>query len=110
MFVKKVFESLGIKLPRTSREQFWIGVSVSKDELIPGDLLFFGKNRRPESINHVGIYIGNNRFMHFSSSKKGLAVDSLDSNYFRNRFVGAKRVLKNSVLFNLSSFSEDIGS
>jgi LysM repeat protein len=110
MFVKKVFESLGIKLPRTSREQFWIGVSVSKDELIPGDLLFFAKNRRPESINHVGIYIGNNRFMHFSSTKKGLAVDSLDSNYFRNRFVGAKRVLKNSVLFNLSSFSEDIGS
>ncbi|WP_156874779.1 LysM peptidoglycan-binding domain-containing protein [Thermodesulfobacterium hveragerdense] len=110
MFVKKVFESLGIDLPRTSREQFWIGVSVSKDELIPGDLLFFAKNRRPESINHVGIYIGNNRFMHFSSTKRGLAVDSLDSNYFKTRFVGAKRVLKNSVLFNLSTFSEDVGS
>ncbi|QER42489.1 LysM peptidoglycan-binding domain-containing protein [Thermodesulfobacterium sp. TA1] len=110
MFVKKVFENLGLTLPRTSREQFMVGIPVPKEELIPGDLVFFVRNHRSERISHVGIYIGNNRFIHFSSTKKGLAIDSLDSNYFKTRFVGAKRVLKSSILFNLTSFPEDIGS
>lgn len=107
MFVKLVFEDFGINLPRTSREQFEIGIEVSRDELIPGDLVFFSRNGRKEGINHVGIYIGNNKFIHFSSSRKGLAIDSLESDYFKKRFIGAKRVLKNGIFFYL--FEKDLG-
>lgn len=107
MFVKLVFENLGISLPRTSREQFEMGIEVSREELIPGDLVFFSRNRRKEGINHVGIYIGNDRFIHFSSSRKGLAIDSLESEYFKKRFIGAKRILRNGIFFYM--FNKDLG-
>jgi len=98
MFVKLVYEELGIELPRTSREQFLVGIDVGKDELIPGDLLFFSRSGDKERINHVGIYIGNNKFIHFSSSKRGLSIDSLDEPYFSSKFVGAKRILNGEFL------------
>lgn len=98
MFVKLVYKKLGIELPRTSREQFRVGIKVEKDELIPGDLLFFSRYRNKRRISHVGIYIGDNKFIHFSSSRKGLAMDSLNETYFRSRFVGAKRILNGEIL------------
>lgn len=107
MFVKLVFEDLGISLPRTSREQFEIGIEVLREELIPGDLVFFSRNGRKEGINHVGIYIGNDRFIHFSSSRRGLAIDSLESDYFKRRFIGAKRILRNGIFFYM--FDKDLG-
>ena len=98
MFVKLVYKKLGIELPRTSREQFRVGIKVEKDELIPGDLLFFSRYRNKRRISHVGIYIGDNKFIHFSSSRKGLAIDSLNEAYFKSRFVGAKRILNGEIL------------
>ena len=98
MFVKLVYKKLGIELPRTSREQFRVGIKVEKDELIPGDLLFFSRYRNKRRISHVGIYIGDNKFIHFSSSRKGLAIDSLNEAYFRSRFIGAKRILNGEIL------------
>lgn len=96
MFVKLVYNELGIDLPRTAREQFKVGKIVSKDQLMPGDLVFFMTRGRYPS--HVGIYLGNNKFMHFSSSQKGLAIDSLNRPYFKKRFIGARRVLDDRIL------------
>lgn len=104
MFVKLVYEELGIELPRTSREQFLIGIDVEKEELIPGDLLFFSRYRDKERISHVGIYIGDNKFIHFSSRRKGLSIDSLDEPYFSERFVGAKRILNGEILEQFYKF------
>lgn len=95
-FVKLVFKELGINLPRSSAQQFMVGVPVEEHELIPGDLVFF--RTRGKNISHVGIYIGDNRFIHISSSRKRISIDSLDDPYFRKRYAGAKRVLNGEVL------------
>lgn len=95
-FVKLIYEEFGIKLPRSSAQQFQVGVYVEEDELMPGDLVFFKTNGR--TISHVGIYLGDNRFIHISSSRKRLSIDSLNDPYFRKRYVGAKRILNGEVL------------
>lgn len=95
-FVKLVYEELGIKLPRSSSQQYQVGVPVERNELIPGDLVFF--KTRGNQISHVGIYIGDNRFIHISSSRKRISIDSLEDPYFKKRYVGAKRVLNGEVL------------
>lgn len=95
-FVKYVFQEIGIKLPRSSAQQFQVGIAVNENELIPGDLVFF--RTRGKNISHVGIYIGDNRFIHISSSKKRVAIDSLEDPYFKKRYAGAKRVLNGEVL------------
>lgn len=88
-FVRRVFKRVGINLPRTSREQYTLGVDVSLDEIREGDLLFFSKRNR---INHVGIYIGNNLFIHAARKGKGVIVTKLDSPYVKKHLVGAKRI------------------
>ena len=102
MFVRLVYQRFGIDLPRTAREQFRVGKFVPKDKLLPGDLVFF--ITRGYYPSHVGIYIGDNKFMHFSSSKKGLTISSLNSKYFRKRYIGAKRVLNNELLKYFKKF------
>ncbi len=95
-FVKLVYEELGINLPRSSLQQYQVGVPVERSELIPGDLVFFKTNGK--RISHVGIYIGDNRFIHISSSRKRVSIDVLDDPYFQKRYAGAKRVLNGEVL------------
>lgn len=90
-FTMFVYKKLGIKLPRTARAQFNIGIPVSKKDLKLGDLVFFRTYASYPS--HVGIYIGNGKFIHFSSAFHGLAISSLNDRYFRRRFVGARRIL-----------------
>ncbi|WP_457567383.1 C40 family peptidase [Desulfurobacterium sp.] len=90
-FTMRVYRKLGINLPRTARGQFNVGVPVDRKHLKVGDLVFFRTYARFPS--HVGIYIGDGKFVHFSSSNHGLAISSLNSRYFRRRFIGAKRVL-----------------
>lgn len=93
-FVKRVFSEVNIKLPRTSREQFEFGVFVPLEQLSEGDLLFFKRKKR---IGHVGIYIGDNMFIHAAGKGKGVIISSIDSPYFKKSFVGAKRLfIKNS--------------
>lgn len=89
-FVRYVYKQLGIELPRSSREMIKIGRKVAKDELRPGDLVFFNTNGK--SVSHVGIYMGNNKFVH-SSTSKGVVYTSLDSEYYAKRYVGARRIL-----------------
>lgn len=89
-FVKRTFGYFGIKLPRTAREQFNMGIPVI--ELAEGDLVFFTTYASYPS--HVGIYIGNDKFIHSSSYRSGgVRIDSLESNYYHKRYIGARRVV-----------------
>jgi len=89
-FVQYVFSRHGISLPRTSKEQYGIGTSVSKSDLKAGDLVFF--NTEGSGVSHLGIYIGNNQFIHASTSK-GVIISSLSNTYWAPRYYGAKRIL-----------------
>jgi peptidoglycan DL-endopeptidase LytE len=90
-YVQKVFRVVGVDLPRTAREQFGVGMEVARDALRLGDLVFFkhSKTKRPA---HVGIYIGNDQFIHSSTTKKKIKVDSLTTRYFSTRFIGGRRI------------------
>lgn len=91
-FVAKVYQFFDVSLPRTAREQSRMGVRVAKNELQEGDLVFFNTRR---AFGHVGIYIGNNEFIHASSGRssgKNVRIDSLDKPYYNKRFIKAVRV------------------
>ena len=83
-------EALGIELPRTSREMGTRGTKVARADLAPGDPVFFQTGRHPNS--HVGIYIGDNKFVHSPSTGSTIRVDDLDSGYWEKRFTGARRL------------------
>lgn len=90
-FVQRVFKVFGIELPRTTQEQFRVGHAVSRNNLRYGDLVFFKRGRvnRPA---HVGIYIGNDKFIHTSLKKGTVIIDNLQKRYFASNFVGARRI------------------
>lgn len=90
-FVQKVYSFVGHPLPRSAREQYTVGEAIDKDELQTGDLLFFRTYASFPS--HVGIYIGNNLFIHASSRSKKIQIENLDTPYYVKRFIGAKRLL-----------------
>jgi cell wall-associated NlpC family hydrolase len=82
-------EVYNIKIPRTAEAQYNNGNKIRDSWRSPGDLVFF-KNFRGSGIDHVGIYLGDNRFVHASESN-GVVVSDLDENYYRKRYVGACR-------------------
>ena len=88
-FVRKIYQFFGINLPRTAREQSHVGKRVPRNELEEGDLVFFN-TRQP--VGHVGIYVGNNEFIHASFQNKEVRIDSLESPYYDKRFIRAVRV------------------
>jgi cell wall-associated NlpC family hydrolase len=90
-YVRKVFAYLNLELPRSAREQFREGVRVEKAELSIGDLVFFRTYAKYPS--HVGIYLGDNRFIHASSRDRKVKIDNLEAPYYVKRFIGAKRLL-----------------
>lgn len=90
-FVKYIYAKNGIKLPHDSRALFQCGSYVSKDNLQEGDILFFVNTYR-RGISHVGMYIGDGKFIHAATSRLGVRVDYLDSAYYRNHYFAAKRV------------------
>lgn len=89
-FVQHVFRELDVTLPRTAREQFHVGNAVAPGDLQKGDLLFFQTYARFPS--HVGIYLGNNKMIHASSRDRRVVISSVDTPYYRSRFIGAKRI------------------
>lgn len=89
-FVQHVFRELDVTLPRTAREQFHVGNPVASGDLQKGDLLFFHTYARFPS--HVGIYLGNNKMIHASSRDRRVVISSIDTPYYRARFIGAKRI------------------
>lgn len=91
-YVQKVYSLIGMNLPRSAREQFSEGNPVDKEELSIGDLVFFRTYASFPS--HVGIYLGNNLFIHASSRGKKVTIDSLETPYYFKRFIGAKRLIE----------------
>lgn len=91
-FVSHVFrQATGLTLPRTARAMSQNGEQITKTELKPGDLVFFNTLRR--AFSHVGIYLGDNRFIHASSSARGdVMVSDLTQQYWSKRFNGARRL------------------
>ena len=90
-FVQFVFQnSLGLQLPRTSAEMSQIGRPLDISELRPGDLVFFNTTHSPYS--HVGIYIGENRFVHAPKTGKAIMITSLNNKYWHAHFNGGRRI------------------
>ncbi len=82
--------ALGIDLPRVSREMAQDGEKVERTALVPGDLVFFG--RRGKRVDHVGIYIGEGRFLHAPRTGRDVTVSQLDTGYWSGKFLQARRV------------------
>lgn len=90
-FTMYVYKAAGINLPHSASEQSKIGLAVSKDNLKMGDLVFFETGGA--GISHVGIYIGNNMFIHASSGAGRVVTTSLSDNYYASRYRGATRIV-----------------
>jgi len=90
-FVSHVFrEGLGLVLPRSSKEMSKSGEAIGRNELRPGDLVFFNTMRN--AFSHVGIYLGDNQFVHAPRSGGRVRVEDLNHSYWNKRFDGARRV------------------
>lgn len=85
-------EAAGLRLPRTTRELIDIDAkNINRSDLQAGDLVYF--NSRGGRVSHIGIYVGENRFVHAPSSGGVVRIDKLDTPYWTKFYVGAKRVL-----------------
>jgi len=92
-FTTYVCKKNGINIPRRAISQSKYGKYVSRKNLKPGDLIFFDTSKRRKGyVNHVGIYLGNNKFIHASSAKKKVVITSLNKQFYSQRFKGGRRV------------------
>ena len=94
--IRLVWERLGLglsTLPRTAANMATLGLPVSLSDIKPGDLVFF--NTLGHNFSHVGVYLGEGRFLHASSGQRRVTLSSLSERYFRDRFEGARRLLTN---------------
>lgn len=90
-FLQYIFKENGILIPRLADEQYLLGKKAKTTELVAGDLVFFTTYEAGAS--HCGIYVGNGKFLHTSSSR-GVRIDSLDNVYWAPRFYGAKKIVE----------------
>jgi len=90
--VLAVYQLNGLDLPRVSRDQYAAGIPVGRDRMQKGDLVFFAKGK-DKPISHVGIYIGNGRFIHALRRGQTIRVESLSREYYANRYMGSRTYL-----------------
>lgn len=96
---------LDLRLPRTSRELAAVqGPRIAPERLAAGDLVFFGSSG---NVSHVGIYVGEGRFVHAPSTGGTVRLDHLDGSYWRDHYSGAKRVLNGSLSNNVTSVGRE---
>lgn len=96
-FIQYVFKkSLHVNLPRTAAEMAQVGREIGQDELKPGDLVFF--NTRGFRYSHVGIYLGNSKFIHSPRTGKNIQVANMSQSYWVSRYNGARRVTRGAQL------------
>lgn len=91
-FTYYVFSLFDRELNRTATGQLENGVPISRSELLPGDLIFFYNGQVSTPVSHVGIYVGEGRFIHASTNSYQVQYDSLESNYYSNAYVYARRI------------------
>jgi len=89
--VKYVYALAGIAMPHNAAQQYKYGVPVTRDELKPGDLVFF------DELRHNGIYVGDGRFVHAGSTGGTVGVSRLDDSWFKVRWVGARRLTADGI-------------
>ena len=90
-FMQYIFrKAFAVNLPRTSAEQANVGVAVNRSQLQPGDMVFF--RTAGSRISHVGMYIGNDRFIHAPRTGKRIEITSLSNRYWSARYATARRV------------------
>jgi len=87
-----VYQLNGLNLPRSSTEQYMLGMPVERKELEKGDLVFFSSSGA-KKVSHVGLYRGDDRFIHAPGKGKTIRVDSLSDGYYDSRYSGARRYL-----------------
>lgn len=100
-FTQQVFREQSVKLPRTAREQFYVGTEVMRGDLKKGDLVFFQTYANFPS--HVGIYLGNRKMIHASSREHRVVISTMDTPYYLSRYLGARRMtntVSDSIDFN----------
>ncbi|CUV65701.1 conserved exported hypothetical protein, putative endopeptidase [Sulfurovum sp. enrichment culture clone C5] len=91
-FTSYLYKKEGINIPRTAFAQFNSGKKIDRSDLQKGDLVFFDTSKKMTGkVNHVGLYIGNNQFIHASSAKHKVVVATLSGGFYSNRFMGARR-------------------
>jgi cell wall-associated NlpC family hydrolase len=90
--VQYVFAQYGIAVPRIVEEQYEIGDEVDSSDIKPGDLIFFNTKRWGDGASHVAISIGGDNFVHAPNSTGAVRVETLGSNYWGSRYIGARRV------------------
>lgn len=84
----------GVHLPRDAEPQFlYLKNNISIHKIQPGDLVFFSSGEDLSDVSHVGVYVGNDRFLHASKSVGKVIISSIKSEYFQKRFMGARRIL-----------------
>jgi peptidoglycan endopeptidase LytE len=106
-FVQQVFREMEVSLPRTAREQFTEGNEVPHGDLQKGDLVFFRTYASYPS--HVGIYLGNSKMIHASSRDRRVVISTMNTPYYRSRFIGAKRIAKiNPEIFRFDDLIDGI--
>ncbi|MDE2144044.1 MAG: C40 family peptidase [Elusimicrobia bacterium] len=93
-FVGRVFREHGVRLPRTSAAMSELGAPVSSSaDLRMGDLLFFSGSKGGRKVGHVAIYVNNGVFIHQANPGEGVRMESLYSDYYRKRYLKARRVV-----------------
>lgn len=108
-FTKYVFNTVGISLPRYSGHQANIGKKIKFSQMQKGDLVFFDTTKKfRKKVNHVGIFIGDNKFIHASSAKKKVVITSFSKKkFYKNKFLYARRVVNTNESFALNSIKKD---
>lgn len=99
-FILYIFDQYNVDLPRTSKDQAKEGTKVDQADLKHGDLVFFNTNGR--DISHAGIYVGDGKFAH-SSSSKGVRISKLSEDYYAKRYVTARRVISEEVYADMTN-------
>lgn len=88
-FTRVAYYLAGVSIPRVAQDQFNHGREIAREELKPGDLVFFGTG--PDNVGHVGMYIGDSKFVHAPRTGLSITTTSLDETYYAGRYQGARR-------------------
>jgi cell wall-associated NlpC family hydrolase len=92
-YVMYVYEKNGIQLPRSVKSQYKAGKKIGPRQIKPGDLVFF-KTLKRKRYSHVGIYVGDNRFIHAPRTGKRVSYAELDNPYWKKRFIGSATFMR----------------